>query len=233
MGCVPSISQRLIAPLIKEQRIRGIVCTEPRLNILALQGIPGVLSFFIIKRRGREKYVFDIFLRTSADFKERSLFIQIFLILERKLSSWAHDSTWIRFPFIRNIDIELKFIVIRIEDIETVSNVMVGRTNDFGSGAFEFGISRHKFFIGSANFETDMIEARLWTEFFTRDSIDLDEEQFMMSPAAGEKSHAGLVGGDFVEAECFPIEAAGSFEIGDIEDDVAEFVNFHKYDEYY
>lgn len=118
--------------------------------------------------------------------------------------------------------------MVGVEDIETVGDMMISRTDDFDSGLFEFGIGGHKLIIGGANFETDMVESWFGTEFFSGDGVYLEEEEFMMGTARGKQGGPGHITWYFVEAERLFIETTGAFKIGDKEDDVAEFVNFHK-----
>lgn len=137
------------------------------------------------------------------------------------------DCRGIGFPFIRNIDIELEFIAVWIEDIEAVGNMVVSRAENFYASTFEFGIGLHEFIIGRANFETNMVETWLGTELFAGYSINFDEEEFVMGTTTREQSHTRLVGGDFMETKGLCIETARSFEVGDVEDDMTEFVDFH------
>lgn len=108
-----------------------------------------------------------------------------------------------------------------------MGNVMVSRAENLHPSAFELGIGLHEFIIGCANFESDMVETWLGTELFAWHGINFDEEEFMMSTATGEQRHTWLISGDFMETKSLRIETARSFEVGDVEDDMTEFMDFH------
>jgi hypothetical protein len=109
-----------------------------------------------------------------------------------------------------------------------MSNVMIGGADDFDPSTLEFGIGSHKFVISRANFETDMVESWLGTEFFSGDSVYLEEEEFMMGTARGKEGGPGHITWYFMEAECLFIETTGAFEVRDKENNVAEFMDFHR-----
>lgn len=109
-----------------------------------------------------------------------------------------------------------------------MSNVMIGGADDFDSGLFEFGIGSHKFAISRANFETDVIEAWFGADLFSGDRVYLEEEEFMMGTARGKEGGPGHITWYLMEAERLFIETTRAFEVRDKENNVAEFMDFHR-----
>lgn len=64
----------------------------------------------------------------------------------------AGDSGRISLPDIGDIRIELEFIAIRIEDVQTVGDGMIGCADDSDIGFLEFFESLSEFFIGIPDF---------------------------------------------------------------------------------
>lgn len=106
-----------------------------------------------------------------------------FLYLQCEALGRAGDERGIGFPCVGDIDIELELIAIGVVQVETMGDMMVGSTDDLGARLFELGIGPHEFGIGRAYLEPNMVEARLGTEFLTRDGVNLEEEEFMVGTA--------------------------------------------------
>lgn len=81
------------------------------------------------------------------------------------MSRWTEDSSRIGLPLIRDIDVEFEFVPIWIEDVERVSDRMIGRSDKGNVFGLEFSESSAQFLIRIPNFETNVIQTRLWPVF--------------------------------------------------------------------
>lgn len=140
----------------------------------------------------------------------------------------ASNGGRIGFPDIGDISIELEFIAIRIEDIQTVCHGVIGGAEDSDAGGFELFQCGAEFLVGIPDFETDMIQAWFRDMFRSGSTTNADEKHLMMGAASGEKSRTAHITFDFRKAEDVAVESARAFEVGDIEDNMTEFVDFHK-----
>lgn len=156
--------------------------------------------------------------------------------LQLQLFGGAGDEGGIGFPGISDVDVELEFIVIGVEDIEAMGNVVIGGADDSDSGAFKFGIGSHQLIISRADFEPDMIEAWLPPKadqpraggLVFWDSVYLEKEELVMGAAARKKGHTRFMSGDFFESKGVFVKTPGTLEVSDEEDDMTEFMNMHR-----
>lgn len=144
---------------------------------------------------------------------------------------WAGNSRRISLPGIRDVGVELEFITIRIEDIQTMGDRVIGCADEGDAGRLQFFQCLPEFFVGIPDFESDMIETRFWRMLWSgRDTAEADEEHLMMSTASSEEGGATHVALDFGEAEDIAVKRTRALQVRDIEDDVTEFVDFHSFE---
>ena len=118
------------------------------------------------------------------------------------------DSRRISFPGVGYVNIQLKLIAIGIKDVEAVGDGVIRYANDRHPGGLELFFRFSEFFVGVANFETDVIEARFWYMLRSGSTTDADEEKLVMRPAGREERRSAHVTFDLGEAEDITIKFA-------------------------
>lgn len=98
----------------------------------------------------------------------------------------GQDGVWIRLPNIGHISVQLKLVPVWVEDIETVRDGMICRSDDGHAFCFKFVIGVEKIFGRITDLEPNMVQARLWMMAIMRSATNLDQEEFMMGTATAE-----------------------------------------------
>ncbi len=89
---------------------------------------------------------------------------------------------------------------------------MIGGTNNGDAICFKFVVGAHKVFVRITDFEPNMIQAGFWVLAILRSATDLDQEEFVMGPAA-TKHRRPTKALQLVESKRISIEIRRPFQI--------------------
>ena len=141
---------------------------------------------------------------------------------------WSKNYFGISFPLVRNIGIKLELVTIRIKDIETMCDMVIGGSDDGHTLPRQFLVDSFQSLGTIANFESDMIETRFWYMTLTWQATDFNEEQFMMCSPRRKQCHPWSAI-NLAKPQSITIKIGQAFRIRNVEDKVTKFFDFHKY----
>ena len=137
-----------------------------------------------------------------------------------------HHRALICLPDVRDVRIQLQLVAVWIEDVEAVGDGVVTCADDGDVFCFEFFVGLLDVFWGVSDFESDVIEAGFGSVRSLWLAANFNQEHLVMR-ATGRVRGVSSATRDFVETERVAIKIGGTFEVGNVEDNVTEFFDLH------
>lgn len=126
------------------------------------------------------------------------------------------------------VDVQLDFVPIRVSQVQALADRMIGHPFDDGSSPLQFSLGGTEILEGVPDLDPDVVEPDAPPGGRSRGFSNLDQQQFMVGPAAGERGRpASEDPADFMESKEVPVKPKRALEVPDVPDNMAEVASLH------